>query len=482
MRDNHPSLKKNAILNAVRLCTSIAFSLITFPYVSRMLGKAAYGQYSFAQSVVQYFVLAAGLGISDYAVREGAAFRNDPKRIQRFCSELFSINVWSMLLSYVGLVIAYAVSSKLKDYRILLVILSASILLSCIGTEWVNTIYEDFQYITIRYIVIQAIAFVLLLLCIHGPEDVYKYCLIATFASYGGNLVNIGYIHKRLRFGFTWHCRWKQHIKPLLILLANSFATTLYVNSDVTMLGYLYPDATVGIYSFAVQIYAILKQLINAVVLAAVPRLSSYVRDERDAYNATLDKLFQAISLGMLPVCAGVFCLSHSILVLIGGDQYAPGSTTLRILSIATVFAIYSSIVSNGILIVHRLERFCLISTVVTALTNVGLNVLLLPVMGIEGAALTTLIAEVLNCVMQYVFARKHVAFPKIHFPFGRELVLGAASVVLICAVMNAAISSEAWRVILAIVTAVPVYVIILYVFRNPFLLDAAASLQKKIR
>lgn len=53
------SLGVNALLNGVKQCCSIIFPLITFPYISRVLGSNGYGKYSFSNSVTNYFILIA---------------------------------------------------------------------------------------------------------------------------------------------------------------------------------------------------------------------------------------------------------------------------------------------------------------------------------------------------------------------------------------------------------------------------------------
>ena len=85
-------LKVNMILNAVKGIMSMAFSLITFPYVSKVLGVETLGRYNFAASIISYFVLTARLGIGLYAIREGARIREDKKEINKFVNEMFSIN------------------------------------------------------------------------------------------------------------------------------------------------------------------------------------------------------------------------------------------------------------------------------------------------------------------------------------------------------------------------------------------------------
>ena len=63
------SLKINAVLSGIKQCCAIIFPLITFPYVSRILGSDGVGKYSFSYSVVSYFLLIAALGINTYAIR-----------------------------------------------------------------------------------------------------------------------------------------------------------------------------------------------------------------------------------------------------------------------------------------------------------------------------------------------------------------------------------------------------------------------------
>ena len=86
------SLKINAILNTVRMSLKIIFPLITFPYVARILGTQRLGQINYVQSIINYMVLIADLGISTYAVRECAKIRSNKEKTEMFCNEIFSIN------------------------------------------------------------------------------------------------------------------------------------------------------------------------------------------------------------------------------------------------------------------------------------------------------------------------------------------------------------------------------------------------------
>ena len=69
------SIKKNAILNTIKVLMSVIFPLITFPYATRVLGTDNIGKVQFVSSFITFFTLLATLGINNYAVREGATYR-----------------------------------------------------------------------------------------------------------------------------------------------------------------------------------------------------------------------------------------------------------------------------------------------------------------------------------------------------------------------------------------------------------------------
>ena len=85
------SLKKNAIYSFIKAFMNLAFPVVTFPYASRILLPEGIGKVNFANSVVSYFIIIAGLGIGTYATREAAKVRNDKTQLTKFSKDIFSI-------------------------------------------------------------------------------------------------------------------------------------------------------------------------------------------------------------------------------------------------------------------------------------------------------------------------------------------------------------------------------------------------------
>ena len=103
------SLKINAFLNGFRSILNLLFPLVTFPYVSRVLQADGIGKFNFSNSIVSYFLLIAALGITNYAVREGAKLRDIRKEFSQFASQIFTINLVSTLVAYIFLKICKSI-------------------------------------------------------------------------------------------------------------------------------------------------------------------------------------------------------------------------------------------------------------------------------------------------------------------------------------------------------------------------------------
>lgn len=95
------SIGLNVILNVIKQCCAIIFPIITFPYVSRVLSTENYGKYNFGNSIIVYVTLFATLGITNYAIREGARIRKDKQAFQKLAEQIFTINCLTTILSYV---------------------------------------------------------------------------------------------------------------------------------------------------------------------------------------------------------------------------------------------------------------------------------------------------------------------------------------------------------------------------------------------
>lgn len=474
------SIKVNATLNMTKQLCKVVFPLITMPYVTRVLQASGYGKYNFGSSIVSYFILLAGLGINDYAIREGARVRNNKKKFQIFSEEVFTINVLSTIASYVILFILLLFSKKLLDYRLLIIVQSISIILNTIGCDWINSVYEDYFYITVRYIVIQILSVIMLFALVKNADDYVMYAFVTSIASAGGNILNVFYIRRYVHLKVTKKMNLKQHIKPIMMLFFNTIASTIYVNSDTTMLGYLQSETAVGIYGLATKIYLVIKQLLNAIVMVALPRLSAYLGSgEEVKYRELTNKIFKAVCTLVVPAVVGMFMLSEEIVVIIGGAEYISGVLALKILSFALFFSVLSVFYCCAIMLPFKQEKICLIASSISALLNVALNFLLIPIISFNGAAVTTLTSEALILVIYIISGRKFVKL-KTDYRFIISITVGCLAIVLICFGMKSVISNDIIIILISIFMSAPTYFLLQIVFKNEIVMGYYMELKKR--
>ena len=461
------SVKLNVIFNVIRTSCSVLFPLITFPYISRVLQADNYGKVNYSNSIISYFALIAALGVSNYAIREGAAFCRDKKKYNQFANQIFTINMATTLAAYVLLGATVCIVGGLHDYAFLIAVQSAAFFFTTIGVEWLYSTYEDYFYITVRSICVQVISLICMFLFVKTEDDYIKYAAITVLSAGGAYVFNFIHSRRYVKLRLVRKTEWRRHIKPMLIMFFNTLTITVYVNSGTTVLGAFKGDYAVGIYGVATRIYTIIKQLLNSVTTVILPRCAALVGEGKiEEYHQLFEKTLKSMLTLVLPAMVGMFMLSDEVILVISGRSYLPGSTALKILSLALGCAVISYTLVQLVLLVWKKDREYLTSTIISAAANLILNFAAIPLWGWNGAALTTLAAEVIVLVCSFRYARRLVPFRgmvRTIFSCGA----GCAGIVAVCIGCRVLIETDILRMIISILVSVGVYGVIMLLTKN---------------
>lgn len=481
MRTGNKSLKLNMALNAIKGMMSIIFPLITFPYVSRVLGVANLGRYNFANSIISYLVLFAGLGISTYAIREGARIRENTEELESFSSEMFSINIWSTIASY-GLFFALLLLvPKLRDYKAILIIFSLQIVFKTIGVEWLYSIYEDYAYITIRSIAFQIVSIILLFVFVNDRGDTNKYALITVISGVGSNVLNYVRSRKYISIRFTYDIDWKKHLKPILVLFAMTATVVIYVSSDTTMLGFMIGDYAVGIYSVSTKVYTIVKTVLSSVLVVSIPRLSALLgQNDMEGFSDTSNDIYKTLITVVAPAIAGIIILRKEIVLLLSSTDFISATSSLALLSIALFFCMGAWFWGQCILVPYKRENIVFKVTVISALVNIILNLILIPFWRENAAALTTIIAEGLSFVWCGIEGRKIVGLQGLLMHY-LKVALGCLVIFGIGLITHSCDFSYISNIIIIVPTSVILYGAIEIIVKNETIISILRGLKRKI-
>lgn len=468
-----PSLKLNAVLNSMCSIISMIFPLITYPYVTRVLGAEHLGKVNFASSTISYFSLIAVLGITSYAAREGIQYRDDSEKLNQFSSELFTLSLITTGFSMLLFGLTVFIVPQLAGYKVLLLIYSTTIFISPFGMSWLYTLEEDYLYITIKSIMIQCISLLLLFIVVRSSEDYYKYAALNAFSNVGANVFNLIYSKKYIKIKI---CRKisksLKHLKSCLVFFSSSIASSIYSNIDTTMLGFFSTNYSIGIYSAAVKIYTMIKTVLAAITSVMGPRLTFYKSHNMEAeFNELVSKLFKIMITILMPVVVGVIIASREIVVVLCGEAFLDSDLPLTILAFAIFFAMFATVVNGCILIPCRLEKIVLRTTIAAALVNITTNLVAIPFFKQNGAAFTTVLAEFVVLLVGWRYAKKLVKVDNLV-----KIIFSSAVGCIVMFVMSCIISfyieSYVLRLVIKVASCSVGYGICLLVLKNEIAIE----------
>ncbi len=404
------SLKINFIMNAFLTMSSFIFPLITFPYISRILLPEGTGKVSFATSVISYFVILAQLGIPTYGIRACAKVRDNREELSKTAHELLIINIIMCCFSYLILGILLMTVPKFKSEKTLLIIVSLTLLFNTIGMEWLYKALEQYMYITIRSIIFKVIAVIAMFLLVHEKSDYIIYGAISIFASSASNIFNLINVHKYINLKPIGNYNLKQHLKPVFIFFAISCAATIYTNLDTVMLGFIKTDSDVGCYNAAVRIKSILVSIVTSLGVVLLPRASYYLEHNMisEFYKIT-KKAINFVFIIAVPLMVYFILFAKEGIFLLSGSAYIGAVKPMQIIMPTLVFIGLTNIMGIQMLVPMGKEKIVLYSEIAGALVDLVINIVLIPRWASAGAAIGTLVAEIIVWIVQYCALRKDV-------------------------------------------------------------------------
>ena len=476
------SVKKNTIFNAIKSVFGIIYPLITFPYISRVLMTENVGKINFSNSVVSYYSLIASLGVTTYAVRECSRYRDDKEKLEETAGQILSINLLSTIVAYIALAITLVCARKLDNYRTLIIIQSTTILFTTLGADWINTAMEDFKFIAIRTIGMQVFSLVIMFIFIHKPEDYILYAAISVVATSGANIANIFYRRRYCKTKLTVHIHFKKYFPPILLLFSLILSQTIYTSSDTTILGLIKGDYEVGLYSTSVKIYNIVNTVVASVAWVVMPQLSSaFPRKQYSKINELLKYSLNFIVVLGMPCLVGLNVVTNEIILLIAGKSYLGAALSLRILTISLDFSFVSGWIGNMMMLPAGKEKICLYSSIMSAVINIFLNLILIPIWGLNAAAMTTAISEFVGIIMKIPFIDKNIRIYGLRQVFIAPII-GCVGIIGVSGLVRRVVDSSYLIAIFTIAVSAIVYVLILIILKNEFAMNFIRPIIRRLK
>lgn len=401
------SVKFNFIMNFILTASNFIFPLITFPYVSRVLGASGTGKVSFAISVVSYFTMVAALGVPTYGIRAAAKARDDQEKLNRTTQEILIIHLFMMILVSIAYIMAILFVPRFQSDRILFLVVGVSILLDPLGVNWLYQGLEQYGYIAKRSIFLKFVGVILMFMFIHSPDDYVFYGVTSILASAGSNVLNFINLRKYVSLKPVGDYNIKQHLKPILMLFAQVVAVNIYTNLDNVMLGFMKTDLDVGLYAAAVKVKTILTSLVTSLGAVLLPRLSYYIMEGRkEEFQALIKKAYNFVIVIAFPLMLFTIFYAKDCLICLSGNEFIGATLAMQIIAPTIVLIGLSNLLGIQVLTPLNREKQLVYSVVAGAVADLILNMVFIPEMGAAGAALGTLVAEAVVLMVQILYLK----------------------------------------------------------------------------
>ena len=473
------SIKKNYIYNLSYQVISVLAPLITAPYLARTLGPSSIGYYSYISSIVVYFTVFAGLGTFVVGQREIAYSQCDiQKRTKTFIDIALLRTILTSVVLIIYILFLFYNKLPLIYYAQILALVNIAL-----DSTWFFIGLEDFSTIVTRQFITKLLLIVLIVLLVKKPEDVLVYSIIPHAVCLICYLSYLPSILSKIDIKYKCNNNPFLYLKDSIILFLPYIATTINTHFDRIMIGiYDVTKQQNGYYEEAYKIVSILLLIITVIGNTLMPRVSSlYKSNKKELVNHYMLRSYQYTFMISLPMSLGLICVASNIVPWFLGYSFFSSVKILMILSLVLIFTGISYITGYQYLISTGKQKEYTIIVTLGALFNVILNIVLIPKYYAIGAAIATVLSEMLVAIIELTIVKNDISIVSIIMSIWKYVL---ASIIMFCVVWNLSNMMYASIVNTSVLflTGLLVYSLILCVLKEQLFYDIINMLMHKAK
>ena len=401
------SIKKNFVYRSALTLSTYIMGLITFPYISRVLGVEKLGLVNFVDNTINYFLLFATMGIGLIGIREIASVKDDKEKCSKVFSNILGLNVIFTAATLIVYFLLILLVPKLNQYSELFYLGAAKILFTAFMIEWFYTGIEDFKYITIRSIIVKIIYVISIFLLVKQPEDYLLYFIFTVGVIIINAIINIIYVNKHVNI--IWRELFNlRYIKQNITLGIYAIMSSMYLTFNVMYLGLATTNVQVGYYTTAFKLYSIILGIISSFTNVMMPRMSILLaNNNKEDFYALINKSLTLIITISIPLIVFSIIMAPHIVRIISGMGYEGAVIPMQVIMPSIILVGIAQVFTIQILIPMEADRILLFASIIGALVSLSFNVLIVPSWGSIGSALVLLFSELVVTITYAIYCNR---------------------------------------------------------------------------
>lgn len=468
-------VKRNFAYSSILTVSSYFFPLLTYPYVSRVIGVNGIGICNFVDSLINYFVLFSMMGISACGIREIAMHKSDGK-ISKTFSSIFALNAISTAIAAVVLVVAMYTVESLAEYRTLLYVGLCKLLMNLLLVEWLFKGLEDFAYVTKRTLAVKCLYVASVFIFIQSKDDYALYYVLSVGMVVVNALINSVYARRFVHFTLK-DIEFKPYLPTYFSIGIYLVITSFYTSLNVAWLGFATDTVQVGYYTTSTRLYTIIISFFTAFTNVMFPRLSALLAEGKmEEFWSKIEKSVEALYAIAFPLVIISLVMGPQILHMLVGDGFEGAYLPFRIIVPLILIIGYEQILVMQILLPMKHNNTILRNAICGATLALILNLLIVTRLGAVGSACVWLSSEILVLILSHSYLVRSTKYTFSYKKLGQYVVGYMPLLLLLIAVLQWLPVGEFLMLLLAsILTAVYTLWILVKVLRNEIVLDMMA-------
>jgi O-antigen/teichoic acid export membrane protein len=386
---------------------SRTLNFLTLLYVARAMGVQGFGVLEFALAMTAYALKIADMGLEAWATRE-AAQTDD---LDSLAARVLPLRFLLAAAAFLALLILLPFLPKTPEMRIVVVLSGLMLFTQAAGMKWAFLGKEQMTRVSVGNVLCQVVFTLAVIALVHGPARLVWIPVLRL----AGDLVLVAYFWRHyVRDYGPLRARWtlagaRSILRSTFSIGASQALGLLNYNFDLILLGFLTSMSFVGIYSAAYKPVGIALACASVYMFGLFPALARSHAKGPTAFRELVSRSLRICAIVAIPVGITGSLLAGPLINFLFGRAYADGVAPLRVLIWSVSLLILRSSYHFGLRAAHH-ERLELHSAILSAVVNVGLNILLIPQYGMMGAAWSTVAGEAAWLFAAHYYFHREVA------------------------------------------------------------------------
>ena len=365
---------------------------------ARYLGPSNYGLINYAAAYITFFASVCTLGINSVIIKD---FIDHPEEEGQAVGTTLVLRAVSSLLSAIMVVGLVAVVDRDELTTILVVALS-SIGLAFQIFDTLNYWFQSrlqSKYCAIATVISHVGVSVYKIVLLVTGKDVAWFA-VATSVECIVEAVFLLLVYRKQggpRFSFSGQ-KAKQLLTASSSFIVSGLMVSIYASTDKLMLKQMLDEVAVGHYSLAVSLSTTWAFVLQAVIDSVYPSVIQSSSKGTEVFNRKNRQLYALVFYIAMFMALLITVLAKPIVSILYGEAYLPAVLPLRIVVWYTAFS-YLGVARNGWIVCENCQRYLKYLYISSALINVALNWVCIPLFGAPGAALASLVTQMSTTV-----------------------------------------------------------------------------------